>query len=458
MKRVLFISYYFPPIGGVGAQRVVRFARYLPENGWEPYVLAAEPNDFFPPTDPLPSFLPEEHIIRAEAMEPNRLAAPLFRQIQGSSAECELPRDEKVVLNIKALREGFRELPLSFRAKIRAFLFVPDDRLGWIPEATRSGLVLLHKTHFDCIVSTSAPYTAHLVALRLARMTHIPWVADFRDPWSSNSFLYFPTQAHQKVHSWLERLVVEWCDRVMTCTSGFREDFYQRYPYLQRDKFTVVTNGYDPEDFPEPFPEPYPIFTISYVGDFYGPQTPLFFLLGLRQFLDRHPEAAKSMQILFAGPFKARVFPLVEALNLKPVIQFLGFLPHERAIDVLRRSHALLLVLGEKRGGERIYPAKVFEYLGSCKPILALVPEGLTRDLLKESGVAFLVNPTSEEAISKAIERLFLAHQAGELPVSLEATNRAQFNGRALSEELAAVLEKTLATKELELSMKGRKR
>jgi len=458
VKRVLFVSYYYPPIGGVGGQRVVRFAKYLPEQGWEATVLAAEPNEFFSSSDSIPVEPPEERVVRSAVLEPNRLANAILSSRKEPSIQNELPITEKGTLNVRALREEFRELPLSLRAKLRAWLFIPDDRIGWIPEATRDGLGILHKASFDCIVSTSAPYTAHLVALRLARRTGLPWIADFRDPWSSNTFLFFPTELHQKAQAWLERIVVERCDCVLTCSEGFREDFWQRYPSLQRDKFAVITNGFDPADFPEPVPEPYPCFTIAYVGDFYGPQTPIFFLLGLRQLIDRRPEAARSVQVLFVGSFESRVRPLVEALGLSETVQFLGFLSHERAIDVLRRSHALLLVLGTKRGGERIYPAKAFEYLAACKPILGLAPEGLMRDLLKEAGVAFLVNPTSEEAISKAIERLFLAYQAGELPDFIEPANLSRFNGRSLAKELAMVLEKTLTNKQLEQSLKGKKR
>jgi glycosyltransferase involved in cell wall biosynthesis len=446
MKKVLFVSYYYPPLGGVGAQRSLRFIKYLPVYDWEPYVLTADPSPFLP-ADEVPSdILPEDRVVRAEVMEPLHWISRFSLSTLSKTAQA-LPRLNSGELNLRALKEEYRELPISWKSRIRSWLFLPDDRIGWLPDATREGVALTRKIPFDCIVSTSAPYTAHLVAWRLARRTSIPWVADFRDLWSTNTFLYFPTPAHQRLNAFLEKVVVEGADRILTCTPLFKEDFLQRYSHMPPDRFAMITNGFDPADYPLPHPDPYPRFTISYVGDFYGPQTPIFFLLGLKKFLDLNPKAKENTQVLFAGPFESRVKPLVEGLGLENEVRFLGFLPHEHSVAVMRRSHVLLLVLGEKQGGEKIYPAKLFEYLAAQKPILALVPDGLTKDLLKESGVGFVVQPSSEDSVATALEKLYQAHSDGSLFSVIEPATLPFFDAKKLTRDLVHVLEGTLESR-----------
>lgn len=427
-------------MGGVGAQRALRFIKYLPEYGWEPYVLSAQPSPYLPYDESPMGILPEERVRRAEVLEPlhiinrlSRLKMPFI--FKKKSEESESPK------NPKDLKEGFREIPLSWKGKFRAWLFVPDDRIGWISEGTREGLGFYAKEKFDCMISTSAPYSAHLIALRVKKRTGIPWIADFRDLWSTNTFLYFPTRFHKGLNNFLENLVVKNADYVLTCTPLFKEDFLLRYHDLPAEKFAMITNGFDPEDFPLPDPEPYPKFTISYVGDFYGPQSPIYFLLGLRAFLNKKKGTEDQIQVLFVGPFEKRISPIVESLDLGKVVKFLGFLSHEQSVAIMRRSHLLLLILGSKTGGEKIYPAKVFEYLAAQKPILALVPEGITKELLKESGVAFLVNPENEEAVSIALEKTFLAFKANQLPQNIEPLNLKVFNARELTKNLASLME-----------------
>ncbi len=455
MKKVLFVSYYYPPLGGVGAQRVLRFIKYLPDYGWEPFVLTAEPSPFLPLDEISVDILPEQKVVHAEVLEPLSFTVrlPFFR---GGKKIEEVPRDAQGNPNLKTLKEGFRELPLSHRGRIRSWLFVPDDRIGWLSDGMRAGLGLMSRVSFDCMLSTSAPYSAHLLAWRLVGRKKIPWIADFRDLWSTNTFLYFPSRFHLLLNSLLEKLVVQRADRILTCTPLFREDFLLRYPTLPPEKFACITNAFDPADFPSPQPEPYPRFTISYVGNFYGPQTPIFFLLGLKAFFEKHPDVLQELQVLFVGPFEERVRPIVDILGLNEVVRFLGFLPHEHSIAVIRRSHVLLLVLGGKAGGEKIYPAKLFEYLAAKKPILALVPEGLTKDLLKKSGVSFMVNPQSEDSIAIALERLYYAYKEGGLPGEVPPADLAFFDAKALTGELSKLMEETIDIKKRTLSFRGK--
>jgi glycosyltransferase involved in cell wall biosynthesis len=441
-------------MGGVGAQRALRFIKYLPEFGWEPYVLSAQPSPYLPYDESPLGILPEERVRRAEVLEPlniiNRISAiklPSFSKKKRE--ETDSPK------NPKELKEGFREIPLSWKGKTRAWLFVPDDRVGWIPEGTREGLGFFAREKIDCMISTSAPYSAHLIALRIKKRTKVPWIADFRDLWSTNTFLYFPTRFHKGLNNYLESLVVKNADFVLTCTPLFKEDFLLRYHDFPADKFAMITNGFDPEDFPLPHPEPYPKFTISYVGDFYGPQSPIYFLLGLRAFLNKRKGAEEKIQVLFVGPFEKRVSPIVDSLDLGKIVKFLGFLPHQQSIAIMRRSHLLLLILGSKAGGEKIYPAKVFEYLAAQKPILALVPEGITKELLKESGVAFLVNPENEDAISLALDKIYLAHQTDQLPKNIEPLNLKDFNARELTKSLAVLMESAQSNSSLQKRSKG---
>jgi glycosyltransferase involved in cell wall biosynthesis len=216
-RRVLLVAYYFPPLGGAGVQRSLKFAKYLPELGWQPTVLTCSTGMRYTQDPSLTADIPAGlQVERASVLEPWR---PLLRS---------------------------HRLTLF----LNRWLSLPDRQIGWFPLAYRKGLKWLRGGFFSAIYTTAAPYTAHLLGLRLKRATGLPWIADFRDEWTQNPSLPNPSPLYRRLNKTWERQVLTEADRVLSVSEPITEGLQKLVEPTQRGKFHTLTNGYDPADFP----------------------------------------------------------------------------------------------------------------------------------------------------------------------------------------------------------------
>jgi glycosyltransferase involved in cell wall biosynthesis len=404
-KRILIFAYFFPPLGGAGVQRIVKLAKYLPDEGWDPTVVTVRGADYWMTDATLADDLgPRVQVVRTGSLT----GLGLLRRLAPRQAGQGAGRRSSVGL-IRRLR------------RLAGWVLLPDSYLGWVPFACRAGERLLREQHFDWILTTSSPDSAHLIGKRLAARHRIPWAADFRDPWTRRLSFAPPTAWHRRRQLALERGVLGAADRLIFTSEATRQDYLRRYPELPGEKAAVITNGFDEEDFAAqegqaPTGE---TLRLLHAGQL-NPERPARpFLEGLRRFLDRRPEAAARLRVRFVGPAYARDREAAARLGLEPCVAFEPPVGHRRIVAEMLASHLLLLLEQDSERGALILPGKIFEYLRSGRPILGLLPAGGAAWRLIESlGAGRCLRPGDREGIADELERHFERLSRGEAPVA----------------------------------------
>jgi len=408
VKQVLFIAYLFPPAGGAGVQRTVKFVKYLPAFDWQPTVLTTS--------------APKGSIDTTIAAE--------------IPSQTHIERVSGWALSTR--------LPWRLRRWLTQWILTVDQEIGWYPFATQRGLKLLSAQPYQAIYSTSAPYTNHLVALRLKQASQLPWIADFRDPWLDNFSAGFATSAHRAICANLEKRIVSTANRVLVVSEAMRQQFLNRYPSLSTDHFITLPNGFDPADFEniKPIPKDNTRFTLVYTGSLYGKrQSARPFLTALRQVLERKIIPRSSITVRFVGNVNKEAEKLTLEWNLSDIIEFTGYLPHADMLAHQLGADALLLIIGAGPGSDAVFTGKIFEYLAAGKPILALIPPGVAADLLTEAQIGKIVSPDDPNAIANALTNLFSAWQKGELNESPRPEVVARYNRHQQAKKLANLLD-----------------
>ncbi|MFH0989466.1 MAG: glycosyltransferase [bacterium] len=432
MKKVLIVSYYFPPSGGPGVQRVLKFVKYLPEFDWQPVVLTVQDGDF-PARDEslLAEISPHAIVYRTKIFEPYRL----YRTFTGKPANA--PVD---VENIPQAGKK-QSLTESVAEFVRSTLFIPDARIGWYPYAVKAGKEIIVREQIQALYSSSPPYTTALIAKRLSRSAGIPWVAGFRDPWTG--FLSTPDRwfLPAAIDRHLERSVYQRATRIETAWRGIQKDILKKIPSLDQSKFIYHPNGYDAEDYPSLESRTDHRFTVTYTGSMYGKRNPRSFIQAVEQLVASGKVDPQRIRLKFIGRFGAEVREMLNNSMLRESIAIIPYLPHSESIEALLHSHALLLVVDEAKGSDEIVPGKVFEYLGAQRPIIALAIEGAVASLIRETKAGFVAHNQDQQAIQAAFVECyenFLYHHSAFEP-DREAIR--QYDRREITRSLATLLD-----------------
>ncbi len=425
-KSVLVIAYFFPPLGGAGVQRSLKFVKYLPDEGWDPSVITVRSQDYWMADKSLGEELgPHVQIRRTSSLTGLALLRRLAPKQAGTP---DRPRSSGLLFRL--LR------------KVAAWFFLPDSYIGWVPFAIKACEQLLKEHPCDLIYTTSSPDSAHLVGRALTRKTGIPWVADLRDPWTHRLSFSPPTRVHKWLHQRLERSVFEEASQITVTAEATRQDYLKMFPFLDADKIAVVTNGFDEADFTESEalqPEKNQ-FTIIHAGQL-NPERPARpFLKGLRRWLDQTPAAGNRVRVRFIGAAYESDHRAMQELGLTDCVCFEPGLPHKEVIAELRRSHVLLLMENDSERGGLILPGKIFEYLRAKRPVLGLLPPGAAWDLISELEAGICCRTDDTEGIAAAISRLYQDFLSGEQTIKGPTDNQlARFERPALAGRLAAL-------------------
>jgi hypothetical protein len=430
-KRILIFAYFFPPLGGAGVQRVVKLAKYLPELGWEPTIVTVRARDYWMLDASLQRELgPAVRITRTRSLTGLSLLQWLAPRAGGQ---------------MRGARPSLRRI--AGLRRLAAWALLPDSYVGWVPFAQSAGARLLRAQHYNMLMTTSSPDSAHLIGRGLARRFGVPWVADFRDPWTQRLSFAPPSAWHRARQRSLERSVLREASLVTVTAEETRADYLRRNPDLAPGRIAVVTNGYDEADFAalgEAAP-PAGRMRILHAGQL-NPERPARpFLEGLRRFLDRTPHAARELQVDFIGPHYARDLDDVRALDLTGIVRFETARPHAAIIDALCRSHLLLLIEHDSARGGLILPGKIFEYLRARRPILALVPPGAAWSLITRMQAGSCCRTDDHEACAQALGAYYESYAAGRLCAT--AVTDAQlhmFERRALARRFVELIEERL--------------
>lgn len=449
MHKVLMLACYFPPFGGMGTQRILKFVKYIKEFGFFPYLITLKEDyalrtpqhlTWFKPQDPsLLSQVPKDvRIVRTSTLEYERLLKSAFIKMLG--------------------REGLRkaqEQKERFIFKLaRSLLEFPDEEAGWIPFAVSAGTRLLMKEDFSLIYTTSPPHSVHISGYILKLLFRLPWVVDFRDGWTADEWYHPPMKWRRKVEEQLEGKILEYADAVVCNTPGMRKDFLRKYPHIKEEKFVVIPNGFDEEDFLGKEKRKEEKFLITYTGTvrlhFHGEESPRYnpknFLKALSLLLKEVPSLRQKMKVRFLL-YPREVMDIKELahnLQIADVLDVREYMLHKECVEAMLSSSCLLLLHHCKNEGSTSWiPAKVYEYLRAGLPILALVPEeGDTATLLRTLSNAWIVPPEDIQKIKEALSRLFHLHEEGGLSAYVDEKALFKYERRHLTERLANLFQK----------------
>ena len=403
---VLMIAYYFPPMGGAGVQRTLKFAKYLAEYGWQPLILT----------------------IRGTT------------RLQDSSLDKEIPEGMQV-FRTPILRLPPR-LPWRVRNFVSRWLLIVDEQVGWLPFAKQTGQKVIAEQKIKLIYSTSAPYSAHLVARHLHHQTHLPWVADFRDPWVGNPYLKFPTVIHRQLNEHLEQSVFTEADRVILNTERSRQYYLQKYTTLSPKNFATIYNGYDQDDMTEEFLEinNSSVFSIVHLGSLYQKtRSSEFFLTALHKALETGRISKDRIRVRFIGNIDRETQEYITHFRLDGIVDLIGYLPHRKALNELLTADLLLLIPSYGVGSDLFVPAKLYEYLASRKPILCLTDSGECADLILRARAGMIVPPNDVEKITSQLVNLYQSWQNGSLSITPDQQLIQLFERRQLTGQLAQI-------------------
>lgn len=421
MKRVLIIAYYYPPLGGGGILRTLKFIKYLPQYGYEPVVIAPENGTWIAYDHELEKTVKHIRTIR--------VPVPGLEAIDSSFG--------------KTVPERVKKYYLKFQNQ-----FHPDPRWRWITNISPNLSRWIDQEEIDVIFTTSPPHSVHGVAVEYKKNGgQVPWVADFRDSFYSDPNLGKDIKSKVKklVYGRYQTEYVRWADVVVCATEPIARKMIRVHG--QAEKFRVITNGFDPEDLEdiEPSELPSDKFILTYTGSFIGARTPEHLIYACVKVLEHHPSWKNLLRLRFVGSFSQRDKELFAKLPPE-MVEVQEFLTHRDALKLQVNSSANCLIISvpKERGGDEIFTGKIFEYIYAERPILALVPDGVAKDLIEKYNLGYVADAQNIEAVSGALGKMLNDHICGAKVFRDFAQARKLFDRKFLAGELAKVFDEVI--------------
>ena len=393
MKKVLIISYYWPPAGGSGVQRWLKFTKYLPKYSWQPIIYTPE-NPYFEVKDQalLNDIPAEAKIWKTPIWEPYALKDKLF----GKGSESQ---SAGVITNKKSLKNKV----LNW---VRGNVFIPDPKIYWVRPSVKVLLKKILEEDIHHIITTGPPHSMHLIGLGLKKaMPNLKWIADFRDPWSEldlfNEFQL--NNSSMKKHKDLEREVLQTADVTLTVSETWVKDLKR----LGGDRVELITNGYDADDF-ELKPKINDKFIIGHYGLLNHLRNPKNLWKSLNSLCDENTEFNNKLEIHLSGNIDGEVLAEIESYScLKAKVKQLGYLSHAQVLEQYNQADVLLLLLFNSKSGIGNYPGKIFEYFAAQRSILAFGPEDSDAKKLIEKTNTGMYFSYNEKKLKNDILALF---------------------------------------------------
>jgi glycosyltransferase involved in cell wall biosynthesis len=424
LKKVLIITYYWPPSGGSPVLRWLKFVKYLPEFGWQPIV--------FTPQNPVPQAYDETllgevpsgiRVYKHKIIEPaNSFGFKKPGNVQAAS-----------FISEKKKKSLFQELMIW----IRGNFFIPDARMLWIRPAVRKIIQILKDEPVDAIISTGPPHSMHLIAYHVKKKIHIPWIADFRDPWTKIDYYkeLKLTRAADSRHHKLEKLVLSGADKVITVGSTMTREFME----LGYNHITTLTNGYDDEAIPDEPTRQTGSFTILHVGSMPESRNPAQLWPVLRELCTENKDFSNKLKIKLIGKVDHTILADIENNNLGTYLERKEQVSNSEALREMKQATVLLLVINNTHNSKGILTNKFFEYLSVGRPILAIGPEdGDVAQIIRETGAGSIFDYDVFENLKNKMGQYYMGFCTK--PLSVSPAGIEQYSRRNLTKELAGAL------------------
>ncbi len=401
-RRILIVSYFFPPMGGIGGFRALKLAKYLPRFGWEVTILTARVPAYYSFDETLEREIPAgTRVLRTASWDPFRTYA---RLVGGPAPRPGDRRDP----------DRFFSRVTRLAKSVNTWLFVPDNSVGWLPFAVREGRKHLAAGGVDLVLSKSVPHTAHLVARSLHRATGVPWIADFRDDWVGNPDLVPPTPIHRAIQSRLARSVLRDADGVVAANESLRDRLQAFLGEPHRDRFDTIHTGYDEDDFEGLEPSgPETRFTLVFSGTFHRRLDPRPVFEGIARALSSGRIPRDSFRFVVVGAQQEPLRALARSAGIERETVLSGFLPHREALRRVLAADLLLLLVSRSPGAEMYSTGKLYEYLRAGRPILVAAPDGEASRIVAECRMGVTVPPDDPLAIAEALVAAYERRREG---------------------------------------------
>ena len=424
MKKVLIITYYWPPAGGPGVQRWLKFVKYLPEFGVKPIVYIPE-NPTYPILDQnLNSEVSSDtEIISQRIFEPYAFATLLSKnKVQKISAGI-IPDEKK--------QSWVEKVSLW----IRGNLFIPDARVFWVNPSVKYVQKYLSENDIDTIITTGPPHSVHLIGNKLKQTLGIHWIADFRDPWTTIGYhksLKLSNFAANK-HKALEREVLNNADQVIVTSKSTKVEFEQ----ISNKPIHVITNGYDIENVnSQPLDQK---FSLAHIGSLLSERNPTVLWEVLADVIAENESFRNDFELKLIGTVSESVLQSIAKFSLDSYVNNLGYISHADAIAEQRKSQVLLLIEIDSVDTKAIIPGKLFEYMVSGRPILALGPHQADfAEIMAETNTGEFVTYDNATKLKASILEFYTAYSTGDLKAN--AISLQQYSRKDLTRKLADLL------------------
>jgi len=427
-KKLLIITYYWPPAGGPGVQRWLKFVKYLPDFGIQPVVYIPE-NPTYPIVDEnlLQEVSDKAIILKQKIFEPYQLASFLSKNKTKKMNSGIIPNQKK---------QSFLDKVFLW---IRGNLFIPDARFFWVKPSVSYLEKYIVENNINTIVTSGPPHSLHLIGLELKHKLDVKWFADFRDPWTTIGYhksLRLSETAAQK-HKELESQVLNTADTIIVTSKTTKSEFEA----LTRKPIAVITNGFDVEKV-----EKQPLdskFSLAHIGSFLSARNPQFLWESLVELIAEIPDFKSHLEIKLIGAVSQEVLDSITTFGLNDYLNNLGYVSHEDAIAHQRRSQVLLLIEIDSEETKSIIPGKLFEYMVSNRPIIAIGPNGSDfAQIITETNTGVFFNYSEKVKLKKLILDFYNQYLEGKLESN--GVGLQQYSRKNLTEQLVQLLTSNL--------------
>ena len=424
--KVLIITYYWPPAGGPGVQRWLKFVKYLPDFDVEPIVYIPE-NPSYPLLDEklLSDVSDKTVILKNKIFEPYALASFLSKN-----------KTKKLGAGIitQKKKQSFIEKAMLW---IRGNVFIPDARVFWVKSSVKYLKKYIQENNIETIITTGPPHSLHLIGLDIKKQLNINWIADFRDPWTTIGYhkeLKLSKWARAK-HKALEKEVLTTCDTILVTSPTTKVEF----ECLTNQPIEVITNGYDVEKIEKKSLDE--AFTLAHIGSFLSERNPQILWESLSELINENEAFANYFELKLIGAVSKEVIQSISDYKLDSFVQNLGYVSHEEAMIHQRSSQVLLLIEIDSEATKCIIPGKLFEYMVSERPILAIGPKNSDfENIIKQTNTGVFYQYNEKNELKSQILSYFNQYLDKNLKVN--AVGLQQYSRKSLTEKLAKTISK----------------
>lgn len=424
MKKVLIITYYWPPAGGPGVQRWLKFVKYLPDFDIEPIVYIPE-NPTYPLLDEkLLSEVPSSvTILKNKIIEPYAWASVFSKKGTKKISSGIIPNQKKQSLVQKIL------------LWVRGNLFIPDARVLWVKPSVSYLTKYIQENGIDTVITTGPPHSLHLIGCQLKENLNIKWIADFRDPWTTIGYhkaLKLSVSSERK-HKEMEAKVMNLADLLLVTSPTTKKEFEA----ITTKPIHVITNGYDVEKVSQQSLDEK--FTLAHIGSFLSDRNPRILWEALNELINENAEFKKHFELKLIGATSQEVLDTIAEFKLLDFVNNLGYVSHQEAVEQQRKSQVLLLIEIDSQATKSIIPGKLFEYMVSERPILAIGPKDADFSvILQQTNTGTFALYDEKDKVKETLLKyfnLYLEQNLKVYPVGLQ-----QYSRKNLTKELAALL------------------